>query len=414
MVSRAAARLSAATPVIADAHFRAEADPYHPVSNVDGYVNLGTAESRLTWDLLAPRLTAPRALRPQDVHYGHLHGTGDLRTLIAELLGPAWRRPVDPDDLIVVSGATSALDIAATVLCDPGEVIVVPAPYYSAFEVDLAGRSGARLVPAPMSGADGFALDPSIVDRMLAGLRRDGVAVRAVAVSSPANPHGHVPGAGVLRELLRVARAHDVDVIADEIYAHSVFGPDRFVGVRDPLVDGDFGDRVHVVWGFAKDFGLSGLKVGVLHTTDPRVRAAARALAYFAPVSTDTQALLRDLLADTAWVRAYLTESRARLAASYRATAGLLTASGIRFVPPAAGFSFWLDLRDRLGRADFAAEHELWRRVFDGAKVNILPGAAFGAPEPGWFRLCHAVDPTMVHQGITRLAAVLASAGRAA
>ena len=52
--------------------------------------------------------------------------------------------PVAPDDLIIVSGATAALDIAATVLCDPGEAIIVPSPYYGAFDVDLAGRSSAR------------------------------------------------------------------------------------------------------------------------------------------------------------------------------------------------------------------------------------------------------------------------------
>ncbi|HEV8562740.1 MAG TPA: aminotransferase class I/II-fold pyridoxal phosphate-dependent enzyme [Actinophytocola sp.] len=404
MVSRTAARLTANTPAIATAHFRAEADPYDPATNPGGYVNLGTAESRLTWDLLAPRLT--HALSSSDVHYGPLHGTDGLRTAIAALLAGTWRRPVDPDDLVVVSGATAALDIAATALCDPGEVIVVPAPYYSAFEVDLAGRSGARLVPAPMSDT----LDPSVVDDVLTRLRRDGATVRAVAITSPSNPQGHVYGAPVLRELLRVARRHDVDVIADEIYTHSVFSPSPFVSVRDPMLGG--ADRAHVIWGFAKDFGLSGLKVGVLHTTDPQVRAAARALAYFAPTSTDTQALLRDLLADTAWVRGFLAESAARLAASHRATAGLLDSSGIRYQAPAAGFSFWIDLRDRLTRTDFAAEHELYERILDRARVNILPGGAFAAPEPGWFRLCHAVDAALVHEGITRLAAVLTPAGR--
>jgi len=405
MVSRVAALLTATTPAIATAHFRAEADPYDPVTNPGGYVNLGTAESRLTWDLLAPRLTAPRALSASDVHYGPLHGTDGLRSAIATLLAETWRRPVDPDDLVVVSGATAALDIAATALCDPGEAIVVPAPYYSAFEVDLAGRSGARLVPAPMPNG----LDPSVVDDVLTRLRCDGVTVRAVAVASPANPQGHVYSAPILRELVRVAHEHDVDVIADEIYTHSVFGPSPFTSVRDPLVGGT--DRVQVIWGFAKDFGLSGLKVGVLHTTDPQLRAAARALAYFAPTSTDTQALVRGLLTDTSWLRGFLAESRARLATSHHATAALLDSYDIRYQPPAAGFSFWIDLRDRLARPDFTAENELWRRVVDGAKVNILPGAVFGAPQPGWFRLCHAVDAALVREGIERLAAVLTPMG---
>ena len=414
MVSRVAARLVAGSPAIAAAHFRAEADPYDPATNPGGYVNLGTAESRLVWDLLAPRLAAARPRTAADVRYGHLHGTDELRGAVAALLARAWRTPVAADDLVVVSGATAALDIVASVLCDPGEVIVVPAPYYSGLDVDLAGRSGARLIPVQMPGPDGGRLNPAVLDRALGRLRRAGVAVRAVAVTSPSNPQGHVHTAAMLRELLRVAQAHDVDVIADEIYAHSVFGPERFVSVRDPAVLGgvpgaDPG-RVHVVWGFAKDFGLPGLKVGVLHSSGPRVRAAARALAYFAPASTDTQVLLVDLLADSDWLRRFRTESTARLAASRRAAGDLLTRLGLGYVPPAAGFSLWVDLRGCLPGPGFAAERLLWERLFDAARLNILPGAVFSAPEPGWFRLCHAVDPALVREGAARLARVLSAA----
>jgi aspartate/methionine/tyrosine aminotransferase len=418
MVSRAAARLAADTPAIATAHFRAEADPYHPVTNPQGYVNLGTAENRLMWDLLAPRLTTPRNLAATDVHYGQLHGMADLRAAIAALLGQTWRTPVDGEHLVVVSGATAALDIAATVLCDLGEAIVVPAPYYSALDVDLVGRSGARLIPVPMAAAGGFPLDPAELDRALGGLRRDNVAVRAIAVTSPSNPQGHLHRAATLSELLRVAWVHDVDVIADEIYAHSVFGPGRFVSVRDPDVLARVPevdpDRVHVVWGFAKDFALSGLKVGVLHTSGAQTLAAARALAYFSPTSTDTQVLLRDLLTDTAWVRHFLAQGKIRLAASYRHATDLLNRHGIGYIPAAAAFSLWVDLRDHLAEASFAAEHGLWQRIFGTAKLNILPGKFFSSPEPGWFRLCYAIDPKVVRDGVARLGAVLAHSRRTA
>lgn len=411
MVSRVAARLAADTPAIATAHFRAEADPYHPATNPEGYINLGTAENRLMWDLLAPRLTTARQLTPADVQYGPLHGSAPLRGAIAALLTQTWHTPVQREHLVVVSGATAALDIAATLLCDPGEAIVVPAPYYSALDVDLVGRSGARLVAVPMPAAGGFALDAAQLDCALGRLRREHVPVRAVAVTSPSNPQGQVHSVATLRDLLRVAQAHDIDVIADEIYAHSVFGPGRFVSVRDPEVLAGVPaldpDRIHVVWGFAKDFALSGLKVGVLHTWGAKACAAARALAYFAPTSTDTQAVLRDLLADTDWVQHFLAEGTARLARSYRHATNLLTSHGIGYLPAAAAFSIWVDLRDHLPGADLAAESALWQRIVGAAKLNILPGQFFRCPQPGWFRLCHAVDPALVREGIARLGAVV-------
>ncbi|GII65278.1 aminotransferase [Sphaerisporangium krabiense] len=407
MVSRTARRLVADVPAIAAAHFEAESDPYHPGDNPKGYVNLGTAENRLVWDLLAPRLAEAGPPREPDCQYAPLHGAPELRAATAALLSRRWNTAIDPADLVVVSGATAALDILATVLCDPGEAVVTPAPYYAAFETDLTGRSGARLLPAPMDEATGYALSPAVLDRVLGSARRDGVTVRALALTSPSNPVGHVYSPGVLRDVLRVAEEHDVDVIADEIYAHSVFGSAAFTSMLDPAVAGRHASRVHGVWGFAKDFGLPGLKAGVLYTRDPDVRATARALAYFAPVSTQTQATLTRLIGDTAWVRDFLAESRRRLGRSYAATASLLARHGIPHVEASGGFSVWIDLRGRLSARTTEGEHALWQEIFKAARVNILPGTVFGCPRPGWFRLCHATDAGTVAAGVTRLAGVL-------
>lgn len=427
MVSRRAAALTARPPAIAAAHFRAEADPYHPLRRPGGYLNLGTAENRLVWDLLRPRLAARRPPAAADAQYAPLHGAADFREVLARFLGGVCRTGIDPDHLVVVSGVTSALDIIASVLCDPGDAIIVPAPYYGAFEIDLAGRSGARLLPVQIRGDDttedggtpgngngdgdgGRAA--RAINRALTDARRRGVTVRAVALASPGNPVGHVHSARELRAICEVAGAHGVDVIADEIYANSVFGPAPFVSVLDPEVDASgTGTRAHMLWGFAKDFGLPGFKVGVLHCPDPQIRAAARAFAYFAPISTDTQAVLRDLLTDTAWVTGFLTESRRRLGASYAQATGMLATAGIPFVPVDAGFSVWADLRAWLAVPAFAAEHALWERIFEELRVNILPGQEFAAPEPGWFRICHATDRAVVSEGLRRIAGLPRATG---
>ncbi|WP_083472966.1 aminotransferase class I/II-fold pyridoxal phosphate-dependent enzyme [Frankia sp. R43] len=410
MVSRRAAALAAQPPAIAVAHFRAEAYPYDARLRPDGYINLGTAENRLVWDLLAPRLTARRPLTAADTHYGPLHGADAFRRELAGFLTGICRTEIDPDHLVVVSGVTGALDVIATVLCDPGEAIVVPAPYYSAFDVDLVGRSGARLLPAPVRADQDFQVTPDVLDEALAGARARGVTVRAVALASPGNPVGHVLPPRVLREIVAVAVRHGVDVVVDEIYANSVFGDNSgFVSALDPEVEAAGTGRVHVVWGFAKDFGLPGLKIGVLCSPDPQVCAAARALAYFAATSTDTQALLRDLLADREWVTGFLAESRRRLGRAYRSAAGLLTAAGLPFVPVEAGFSLWVDLRGWLTEPTFAAEDELWARILDEAHVNVLPGRLFASPDPGWFRLCFAAAPAVVSQGVDRIARLLGS-----
>jgi len=410
-VSRQAGRLVASSPVIADAHFLAEADPYHPERNPNGYINLGTAENRLAWDLLAPQLHAPRRVTAEDTRYAPLHGTAALLEVIARLLSRCWHTDVDPEHLVVVSGATAALDVIASVLCDPGEAIVVPAPYYAAFETDLCGRSGACLIPVPSASCDGFRLDPAAVDRVLSDARRDGRVVRAITITSPGNPVGHVYAPDTLRALAEVARRHGVDLISDEVYAHSVFGPDRFVSIRHPLVQSAHSSQTHVVWGFAKDFALPGLKAGVLHAGNPEVSAAVRTLAYFAPLSTDTQFLLHALLTDTGWADSFIAENRRRLRMSHTSASRRLAEQGIPHIAVGAGFSLWIDLTGWLPTRTFSAEEALRRSILQDARVNILPGMAFGCAEPGWFRLCHTTDSALVQEGIARIGRLLAARG---
>ncbi|MFE0107446.1 aminotransferase class I/II-fold pyridoxal phosphate-dependent enzyme [Streptomyces sp. NPDC059009] len=409
MVSRQSTRLTSATPAIADAHFRAEAQPYDRQRRPDGYLNLGTAENRLLWDTLHDRVARLTPMTEQTTRYAPLHGTPELREWIAALLSTSCQTLLHPDELVVISGATGALDAIATALCDPGEAIVVPAPYYGAFDTDLAGRSGARIIPAPLRADNGFRLDAAAVDRALTEARAQGEAVRAVALSSPSNPVGEVHTPETLTALLRVVRAHDVDLITDEIYAHATFGDRPFTSLVDPAVNPDWADRTHLVWGFAKDFGLPGLKAGVLHTRHPDVLTAARALAYFAPVSTATQDLLAQLLADPAWVTAFLAEGRRRLAASYAHATALLDTHAIPYAPAEGGFSVWLDLSRWTGPA-WQGEERLWRGLFESARVSILPGSAFHSPHPGWFRMCHTMDAELVTEAVRRTAAHLAHA----
>lgn len=410
-LSRRAAQLAADPPPLVAAHFQAAREPFHVTDHPSGYVNLGTAENCLLWDLLAPKLRTSRPVREGETHYHPLYGMADFRAALARFLtrarGPA--SPVDPEDLIVTSGASAALDILAYVLCEPGDGIVLPAPYYNGLDMDFTGRAGARLVPAQLSSVDGFRFGPEVVARALAAARGDGIAVKAIAVMSPHNPLGHVYSAATLAGVAEIAGRESLDLVVDEIYGGSVYGGAAHRSVLELPADALPPRRRHVVWGFAKDFGLSGFKVGVLHTVDPEVRAAARALAYLAPVSTDTQVLLRDLLTDDAWVDRLLTESRRRLATAYHQVTTALADAGIGFVPASGGHFVWVDLRPALTEPTFDAERALWRRLFDEGRVNISPGAVFHCDEPGWFRLCFATDTAVLREGAARLARTLST-----
>lgn len=408
-LSTRAQRLVAEPSPLVTAHFEAAVDPYHPRSNPNGYVNLGTAQNHLVWDLLKPIVRAPRPLTASDVCYHPLHGMAALRTAVAEFLGRIHRASVDPEDLVMVAGASAALDILAYALCEPGDGIVVPTPYYNGLEVDFGGRAGARIIPAGLSSGDGFALRVDALEAAVRDARRDGVRVRAVALISPNNPTGRVYPMELLTEVAAFAGRHGLALVVDEIYACSVFGKHDFHSALTLPADILPPDQIHTVWGFAKDFGLSGLKVGVLHTRHQGVRAAARELAYLAPVSTDTQVLLRDLLVDPPLADGFVAENRQRLSGSYLTASALLRSEGVPRLAADAGLFVWIDLRQWLPEPTFEAEHALWRIIFDQGRVNISPGRVFQCAEPGWFRLCHTVGESTLREGVARIGAALRS-----
>jgi aspartate/methionine/tyrosine aminotransferase len=377
------------------------ADPWSP-DNPDGYIDLSVAENRLVFDLLEPKLTAPRSLTAEDTQYQELAGSPSLRLELARLLTELQGAEVDSGDLVVLAGAGAVLEILAFALCDPGDGIVVPAPYFAGVDFAFSARAGVEVIQAWPDA--GLQLTAEAVER---AIREAPVPVRAVALLSPSNPLGVTYDEATLRAVAEVTAAHDLHLIADEIYAGSVHGSAAFVSTARLVPSALPAERLHVVWGFAKDFGLSGFKVGVLHTRNPEVRAIAERLGRLAAASSDTQAVLRELLADRAWTKAFLTESRSRLATAYRRTTEALDAAGIPYFPATAGLFVYLDLSQFLPEPTFEAERTLAARIFTEAHLHLTPGAAFHTPTPGHYRLCFATNPRAVQTATTRLTRLL-------
>ena len=387
---RAAERIEIGGGPPAAVHRRMAADPWSP-DNSDGYIDLAVAENRLLFDLLEPWLTGPRTVTPGDTHYQPTAGSTEFVAELARFLSGQRGLDVPVEQLMLFGGSSPALDAVSYAVCDPGDGIVVPSPYFPGLDHTLGGRAGARLIPAPMT--DGFRLTAEVVEKAI--VTADGP-VRAVALLSPHNPLGHVYSAQTLEEVGEVVREHGLDLISDEVYAGSVFNGE-FVSAA--AIKSLPPDRVHVVWGFSKDFGMSGLRVGVLSSGDPKVIETAGYLARLSTVSSDTQALLRTMLADSTFLNDFERTRRQRLADAYAMTVAALEEQNIAYAEAAAGLYVWI----KLDAAGFEAEAALWQRILDTAKVSIVPGAAFHCDEPGWFRLCFSSYARAVRTGIERL-----------
>ena len=405
-ISTRGAQLIAQPPVdeyiLEDIARQGDSDPDDP----ERFIGLAIAENKLMWDLLEPRFNAPRTVEHWCIGYDDLAGSQEFRSAVASFTAKhlAYRDP-DPDSIIALAGAGTILEALMYVIGDPGQGVLVPTPSYAGYWADIETRDAMTVVPAHMHPDSGFLLDTDVLEEAYTS---SPVPLRALLVTNPVNPTGQILSPTEIGDAVSWARSRGLQIIMNEIYALSTFIATPFVSARSVLED--VADDIHFVWAFSKDFGMSGLRVGILQSDNESVIAAVREIAYWGSVSGDTQHFLSDLIGDDAFVTHYLAEMRGRLSESRRGTVSAMERANIPVVDSGAGLFILGDFRAFLAEQTWQAEHDLWRSILDEANVNLTPGASCHVGVPGFMRVCFAREPIeIVETAIERTAAVLAS-----
>lgn len=341
------------------------------------------------------------ALRRGETTYAPLGGVPALRAAVARRFTREYGLPFSADDVIVTVGGKEALYDLFQVLVDAGDEVLVPAPYWVSYpaQVRLAGGTP---VCVPCDAARGFALD---VDALAAAVTPRTV---GLVINSPNNPTGAVYDAASLTALAALAEAHDLWIISDDIYSAVRYDGHPFVS---PLhVRPDLRDRVFIVHGVAKTWGMTGFRVGFLAGARP-VLARCRALQSQTVTGATTFAQYGALAAidgDDAFLGAWMAAYRQR-----RATvlARLAAIEGVACAEPGGAFYAFPDVRGlcarRHGGELIGDDTRLARLLLDEAHVAVVPGTAFGAP--GFVRLSYACALERLERALDRIAAFAAT-----
>lgn len=386
-------------------------DMYDPETNPDGWIIAAAAENKLVYeDVMAPKLCAAHAKLSENLehekfspYYGDMRGMPNVRKAVAGLMETivVKTKKLDPDCICITPGVTSAVDMMAYVLANPGEGVLVPAPYYPAFDNDLSRRS--HLVPCKaymervsIEKADdvpgipeAFRITEACLERGLADAKAKGITVKIFLLTNPENPLGFAHTKEELETVIAFVRKHKLHLLSDEIYAgdcHSALPGDA---THISVLDLTEGPDVHVLYGMSKDFGLSGHRLGFIYSENKNVVAAVSSLNGFSCVSGPAQAILYELVSDLDFVRSYTAESNKRLNKACTAVQKKLASMNIPFFRPTSSLFFVMDLRAFLPEASWDGEQDLFE-AFAKKKIIVTPGKSAHFTEPGYFRICYA------------------------
>lgn len=146
-------------------------------------------------------------------------------------------------------------------------------------------------------------------------------------------------------------------------------------------------DRLHLWYSFSKDLGISGFRVGLLHSLNEQLLAAYENLNLTHSVSNHTQWVLQLLLNDAEFMARFVAQNQERLTQAYVTVVECLRRIRVPYVPSRGSHFVWIDLSEFLPEDSENGELALWRSLYERTGVLLTPGAGFGHTKRGLFRV---------------------------
>jgi aspartate/methionine/tyrosine aminotransferase len=336
-------------------------------------------------------------------HYTPTPGLPALRTAIADKTRRDSGYEVAPGQVLVTNGGKQAVYEAFATLLDPGDEVLLPAPYWTTYPEAIALAGGVPVVVGT-GIASGYLADIE----QLEAARTD--RTKILLFCSPSNPTGAVYPPEAVEAIGRWALEHGLWVVTDEIYEHLLY--DGATAPSMPVVVPELADRCVVLNGVAKTYAMTGWRVGWL-IGPPDVVGAATNLQSHATSNVSNVAQAAALAAVSGDLTAVASMREAFDARRTTMVRMLNEIPGVECPTPLGAFYCFPSVQDLLGRPlrgrTPSSSTELAELILDEAEVAVVPGEAFGAP--GCFRLSYALGDDALVEGVSRLAKLLGEVG---
>ncbi|MEO5852689.1 MAG: pyridoxal phosphate-dependent aminotransferase [Nocardioides sp.] len=332
---------------------------------------------------------------PRNHRYTPAGGLPELKKAIAEKTLRDSGLAVEPAQVLVTNGGKQAIYEACAAMLDPGDEVIVPAPYWTTYPeaIALAGGSTVEVLADETQ-------DYKVTPQQLEAARTE--RTKVLLFVSPSNPTGSVYTAEEIRAIGRWVEDHGLWVLTDEIYEHLVY--DGVETGSMPVLCPYLADNCVVVNGVAKTYAMTGWRVGWMIGPTDLVKAATNLQSH--ATSNVSNVAQRAALAAVSGDLTAVEEMKVAFDRRRRTIVSMLREiDGVVCPMPQGAFYAYPSVKGLLGREyggrviDTSAD--LAECILEEAEVAVVPGEAFGSP--GYLRLSYALGDDDLVEGVSRL-----------
>ena len=402
---------------------------YDTEYNPSGSFPLNVAENQLMVPVIKEKLMTllkDNEMPDWIMGYTHYLGHPEVRMLIAQFMEQyLCKCKIHPDTLGLSAGATAIVEVSAFLLANPGDIVVIPAPAYPMYTNDFGIK--ARISRYDLQTHENLqeigAKAPvtiELLESTWVRLKTEGKCFKILLISSPDNPTGCRYKENQLRVLALWCIEHQVHMIVNEIYGLSLIDASHIDGQLGPDDQDDYvsfakvmkefaSDYLHLWYAFSKDFGMSGLRCGVVHSLNKGFISGLENINVPHMVSNMSQWIIKEMLSDDQFIKNYIEENRKKITRSYKWVVTALKSLDVPFVPSRGGIFVWIDLSRYLDADSDEAEIALWMNIYKQTGILLTPGKEFKHIKKGLFRMVYtaisfdhlkvAVDQLSVYLG---------------
>ena len=330
------------------------------------------------------------ALKAGKTKYAPTPGVQELRVAIAARYGTEFGYQVKPAQVVVSPGGKFSCFIGLQTVCNPGDDILVPAPYWVSYP-EMVKLCGGRPVFVATDDTTAFKMTPAMVEQAVTPK------TKAVIFNNPSNPTGAVYTRAEIEALVAVFLKHNLYILSDEMYEHLIYDGGSPTCVA--TLSAEAAAHTITASGFSKSYAMTGWRLGTLVARPDIAKAAGELQAQMSSNAT-TFGQYGALAALVESDKAKVTLAAMKIAFDRRRRlmhAGLEKIPGMTCILASGAFYLFPNIsRFGLPSVEFAA------RLLAEEKVATVPGLAFGAE--GYLRLSYATSDETITRGLARLA----------